>query len=441
MIYKKTLTALTALLCMAAISIQAAKEPSTYLSIQSQPDGAQITINHKARGMTPLTITDLPAGSYLIHAKKEGCSDSFETVSLQPGINYNINLELLPQRGLLLIESEPEGAEVTSESASLGITPLLITNLRPGKHRVSVALPGFQKKEIDITLKGRTPKKEFVTLVADSGTINIDSQPTGAEVLINGIARGNTPCKLDRIPGGEVKLEVRLSGYIPYLRDIALAAGEQQDVNLQLRPLPGNLSIVSIPSGARVYIENEFKKESPYILENAEPGNYRVRVELTGYTPIARDIEILKGISCTEEFRLTKNTGILSVITAPSGATILIDGRKKGITSSSKTDTSAVSKQLSNEYVMAGEHTIEIVRKGYGPQKRKITIKQDQTTSLQIKLSRQFIPNYEVTTTRSYYKGVLEFMNEEGIRIETAPGISQTIPMKDVKSHGKLRVE
>jgi len=30
-------------------------------------------------------------------------------------------------------------------------------------------------------------------------------------------------------------------------------------------------------------------------------------------------------------------------------------------------------------------------------------------------------------------------MNEEGIRLETAPGISQTIPMKDVKKHGPVR--
>ena len=29
-------------------------------------------------------------------------------------------------------------------------------------------------------------------------------------------------------------------------------------------------------------------------------------------------------------------------------------------------------------------------------------------------------------------------MNEEGIRLEITPGISQTIPMKDVKKHGPL---
>jgi hypothetical protein len=83
---------------------------------------------------------------------------------------------------------------------------------------------------------------------------------------------------------------------------------------------------------------------------------------------------------------------------------------------------------------------VEIFRKGYATQKRKIEIKRGETLTLQFKLLRQFIPNYEVTTTRSYYKGVLEFQNEEGIRLETAPGISQTIPMKDVKKHGPLQV-
>jgi len=441
MIYKKTLTALVALLCLAATSIQAAKEPSTYLSIKSQPDGAQITINHKPHGVAPLILTDLPAGNYLIRATKAGYSDGFETVSIQPGINCDVNLELLPELGLLIVASDPEGAEVTEAGVSLGTTPLLVTNLRPGEHRLSVGLPGFQTKEIDVILQGRTPKKEIVTLVADSGTINVTSEPSGAEVLINGIARGNTPCMIDRIPGGSVKLEVRQNGYIPHLRDIALAAGEQQDVNINLNPLPGTLNIVSIPSGARVYIENEFKGESPYTMENAVPGTYRIRVEMTGHTPVARDVEVLKGIAGTEEFRLTKNTGILSIITAPAGATIMVDGKKSGITSSANTDTTAVSDQLAITDIIAGEHSVEIIRKGYAPQTRKITINQDQTTSLQVKLTRQFIPNYEITTTRSYYKGVLEFINEEGIRIETAPGVSQTVPMKDVKEHGKLRVE
>ena len=425
-----------------ALSAFAAKEePSTQLVVKSNPVDAKITINHNNRGNAPLTITDLPAGEYLIHASKKGYMDAFETVSIQAGVRVEANLELLPQLALLLVHSEPEGAEVSREGVSLGTTPLLVTNLQPGKHRLSIALPGYQTKEIDVSLNGRTPKKEMITLVADSGTIDVTSDPAGAEVMINGIARGSTPCTIERIPGGTVNLEIKQNGYTPHTREIALAAGEKQSINVTLRPLPGNLSIVSIPEGARVYIDNEFKGKTPYTLENTNPGTYRVRVEMAGHTPLARNITLEKGTTATEEFRLEKNTGILSVITAPSGCSILIDGKKRGITRSEKAETSAVSNALSIEDLIAGEHTVEIIRKGFGPQKRKIVIKRDQTTPLQVKLIRQFIPNYEVTTTRSYYKGVLEFINEEGIRIETAPGITQTVPMKDVKKHGPLQEE
>ena len=425
-----------------ALSAFAAKEePSTQLVIRSVPDGAKITINHKNRGNTPLTIIDLPAGQHLIHASKKGFMDAFETVSIQAGISVEANLKLLPQLALFLAHSEPEGAEVSHEGVSLGTTPLLVTNLQPGKHRLSFALPGYQTKEIDVTLNGRTPKKKMVSLVADSGTIDVTSEPTGAEVLINGISRGTTPCSIERIPEGSVKIEIQQNGYTPHTREIALAAGEKQSVNVSLRPLPGNLNIVSIPEGARVYIDNEFKGKTPYTLDNTRPGTYRVRVEMTGHSPLARNITLEKGSTATEEFRLEKNIGILSIITAPSACTILIDGKKKGITRSGQAETSAVSNPLSIEDLIAGAHSVEIIRKGFGPQKRKIIIKRDQTTSLQVKLIRQFIPNYEVTTTRSYYKGVLEFVNEEGVRIETAPGITQTIPMKDVKKHGVLKEE
>ncbi|MDD2597754.1 MAG: PEGA domain-containing protein [Kiritimatiellae bacterium] len=439
MIKYKMLPVIATLFALSTCFAQSSKEPATCLIIHSDPEGAEITVNHRERGITPLTITDLPAGRYLIRASHEGYSDSFESTTLQPGITRNVKLMLTPELGLLLVDSEPAGAEVTTKGVSLGSTPLLVTTLRPGDHRLSISLPGFQTKEIDLTLNGRTPHKEVVALVADSGTLNITSEPAGAEVQINGITRGRTPCEIDRIPGGSVKLEVRQDGYTPHLRDIALAAGERQQVNIQLEPLPGSLKIVTIPEGARVYLGNEFKGESPHNFVDITPGSYRIRVELAGHTPMARDIEVEKGTSRTEEFRLTGNTGILTIITAPAGATILVNGKKAGITEADKAGTSAVSNPLSIGDIMAGEHEVEIIRQGYAPQKRPFTIIQDQTTALQIKLVRQFIPNYEVTTTRSYYKGVIEFISEEGIRLETAPGVSQTIPMRDIKSHGILK--
>ena len=433
---------LTLFALLLGLTVQAAKDkgPSTRLDVTSQPSGASVRVDHKEKGVTPLTLTDLAPGQHLLQVSKANYRDGFDSVVLETGVNRTAAFKLDPLTGILLLTTTPDGCEVSEKGVSLGIAPLLITTLESGSHRLTVASPGYQPKEIEVTLEGRTPLKQEVVLMSDSGTISVTSDPAGAEVLVNGIARGKSPCRVDRIPGGSVTLEIKADGFQPHTRDVSLSAGEVQAVEVQLKPLPGTLRVVSIPEAGRVYINDEFKAESPYDLANAKPGTYRVRVDKLGYEPVARDVTLEKGTTITEEFRLTKNTGRLELITAPAGSTVLIDGKKIGITLTRGTDTSAVSDPYAIEEVLEGEHAIEIFRKGFATQKRKIEIKRGDTLTLQFKLVRQFIPNYEVTTTRSYYKGVLEFQNEEGIRIETAPGISQTIPMKDVKKHGPLQV-
>ena len=433
---------LTLLALFLGFTVQAAKDkgPSTRLDVTSQPAGAVVSVDYKEKGVTPLSLTDLAPGQHLLQVSKANYRDGFDSVVLETGVSRTADFKLDPLTGILLLTSTPDGSEVSLKGVSLGTTPLLITTLESGTHRLAIASPGYQPKEVDVTLEGRTPLKQDVTLMSDSGTISVTSDPAGAEVLVNGISRGKSPCRVDRIPGGSVTLEIKADGFQPHTRDVSLSAGEVQTVEVQLKPLPGTLRVVSIPEAGRVYINDEFKGETPYDLANVKPGTYRVRVDKTGYEPVARNVNLEKGASITEEFRLSKNTGRLELVTAPAGSTVLIDGKKTGITLTRGTDTSAVSDPFAIEELMEGEHAVEIFRKGFATQKRKIEIKRGETLTLQFKMTRQFIPNYEVTTTRSYYKGVLEFQNEEGIRLETAPGISQTIPMKDVKKHGPLQV-
>ncbi len=425
---------------LAAFTLHAAKKdgPTTRLDVTSQPAGATVLIDHNERGVTPLTLIDLAPGPHLVQVTKDGCRDAFESVSLEPGVVRTVGVRLEALTGILLVTSDPPACDVSVKGVSLGSTPLLVTTLESGSHRLAVSSPGYQTKEIDVTLDGRTPVKQEIALLSDSGTLALTSDPEGAEVLINGIARGRAPCRIDRIPGGTVTVKVQAEGFQPHTREITLAAGEVQSVEVQLKPLPGTLRVVSIPEGARVYIDDEYKGETPFDLTKAEPRTYRVRVERAGHEPVARDVTLAKGASITEEFRLAKITGRLEIVTAPSRATVLVGGKKVGITSTHGADSTAVSDPFAVEEILEGEHDIEIFRKGYATQKRRVTVKRGETLTLQFKLERQFIPNYEVITARSHYKGVLEFMNEEGIRLEITPGISQTIPMKDVKKHGPL---
>jgi hypothetical protein len=430
-------------LILLAMTTQAARKPLpvTRLDLTSTPSEALIRIDHKVIGDTPQSLTNLTEGLHLIQLEKTGYRPVIENMMIKKDVTQARAFTLEPLTGLVLVNSKPEGAEVSYNSASLGQTPLLLTTLTPGTHRLTIALPGFQNKNVDLLIQDRTPVQLSVDLTSASGTLEIESTPPDTEVFINGISRGKTPVKIERIPEGSVKVAMKSPGYEDHEREVSLTAGEIQKITQSMKPLPGKLQIVSIPSDARVYVNDEFKGNTPYAFDKATPGTYRVRVERPGCMPNARDIVLEKGSSLTEEFRMTKITGRIEVVTAPASTTILLDGVKVGVSQTKKTDTTAFSDPYAIEDVLEGEHVLEVTRKGYAPMKRSITVTRDQTLSPQFRLIRQFIPNYEVVTARSHYKGVLDYVTDEGVKLETAPGVSQTVPMKDIRRHGPLREE
>ncbi|MEI6646608.1 MAG: PEGA domain-containing protein [bacterium] len=433
---------LSFVLIFLATVTQAARKPLpvTQLDLSSIPSEAEISIDHIKIGSTPQVLTNIAPGLHLIHISKKGFRPVIETIAIKKDMTQARAFTLDPVAGLALVTSKPAGAEISYNNASLGQTPLLLTTLSPGTHRLTLTLPGFQSKNVDLVIADRTPIKLEVDLMSASGTLNIETVPAEAEVFINGISRGKTPTTIERIPEGSVNIEIKLAGYEPHARQVSLAAGEVQKINLAMKPLPGSIQIVSIPSEARVYINDEFKGMTPYT-NKVQWGTYRIRVERPGCEPNARDVVLTNSASITEEFRMTKITGRIEVVTAPAGSAVLLDGKKAGVTYSKKTDTTAFSDPFAIEDILEGEHTIEIIRKGYAPQKRSITITRDQTIAPQFRLIRQFIPNYEVITSRAHYTGVLEYTTEEGIKIETAPGVTQMIPLKDIRKHGPLRDE
>src|SRR5450756_1795598 len=68
------------------------------LSIVSNPAGAQVFLDGKSRGITPLKIDSLPVGDYVLTLKLDGSTDITDTLSVKEGIilakQYKFDLEL-----------------------------------------------------------------------------------------------------------------------------------------------------------------------------------------------------------------------------------------------------------------------------------------------------------------------------------------------------------
>ena len=177
-------------------------EELAQLRVNVDPERATVTCDGKEIGIAPVTIGGLAEGDHLITATISGHNESRRTVSMSAGQRKTIDLKLEPIHGLVLIHTTPDGAEVEIDSASRGKTPLLVTDLTIGEYRVVLTSPGFVPKEVKLRVDDRTPIKLNVELVSDSATIVLDSIPSGARVMLNGLDQEPTGPTAPPVPGG-----------------------------------------------------------------------------------------------------------------------------------------------------------------------------------------------------------------------------------------------
>jgi hypothetical protein len=244
-------------------------------------------------------------------------------------------------------------------------------------------------------------------------------------VTVNGISRGETPCTVERMPTGDSEIEVALAAYQPFKQTVKLQAGDSFPVKAILRPIPARLSVSTTPPGARVYIDDQFRDESPVSLDRIEPGAHRIRVEMPGYDTDTRTVELKQADERNEEIRLNKNSGLLEITTEPPGVRVVVDGKERGVTVAGAIE--GQSEPLPVDLLAAGEHRLHFSRKGYYTSERTVLVEASKSLSLREALKRRFTPDTIVRTAADSFEGVLSDRRTDGsVVLETKPGIFKT---------------
>ena len=128
------------------------------------------------------------------------------------------------------------------ESASYTHTGEIDELVKEGIESIAHKLLGIPyKKKIS---SGTTSK-------ASSGygaTLDISSDPPGAEIHIGGNYFDTTPLILEDFPSGEYEVELSLKGYENYTKSVKLLPRGSQNINAQLKIIPSWIQITGFPS-------------------------------------------------------------------------------------------------------------------------------------------------------------------------------------------------
>ncbi|ACI18634.1 PEGA domain-containing protein [Dictyoglomus thermophilum] len=256
------------------------------LSINSIPQGAEVYLNGVYRGKTPLVINNINPGRYQIQLRLKGYKDYVGFVDVYSGQISTYNFTLVPLLATLNVFSTPSGADVYINGVYKGKTPLSVSDLSAGSYNVRVTLSGYEDYYETVYLESGDVKQLNVTLKPISSEINIDSQPRGARVYIDGKYQGTTPITL-YLREGRYTLTLSLEGYNDLTTEIVVKPRDKASYMFTLVPIvvtktyylnftkggyDGNLIVVRAEN---VFMDKEGKE---YALVIRSSGVFEVKV-------------------------------------------------------------------------------------------------------------------------------------------------------------------
>jgi hypothetical protein len=172
------------------------------------------------------------------------------------------------------------------------------------------------------------------------GDLLIQTQPPGADVSLNGTARGQTPPRgsgllVQNLRPGRHTVVVRKAGYaLPDPVVVQVRAGRKSLASVQLRRLPSAVKLVSSPPGARVSLDGKDRGRTPLVLGDLQAGqSYKVALALPGYQPETRTVVApAPGVTDAEvvELSLAADWGQLDVSANVPIPEVLLDGKSLG---------------------------------------------------------------------------------------------------------------
>ena len=170
---------------------------------------------------------------------------------------------------------------------------------------------------------------------------------------------------------GSHRVAAELPGYYPLDTEIDVGSLSDQTIALTLTKLPGIVTLTTEPEvGAEVQVDGVAIGKTPLVDVEITPGVHQLELAAERYLSAARELDVAgAGERQALAVTLTPDWAVVSLNTAPPGATVLVDGAEAGIT------PAAIE-------IMSGEHDVEVRLAGYNAWTSKVLVEADRPQQL-----------------------------------------------------------
>jgi len=201
------------------------------ISVSSNPNGADVYLDGNYEGSTPITIPNVPIGSRTVVLKKSGYNEVSKTINVEYGQTTSISETLILLTGSISVSSNPNGADVYLDGNYKGSTPITIPNVPIGSRTVVLKKSSYHEisKTVDVKYGQTTTVSE--TMVLQTGSIKISSDPIGAEIYFDGTYKGLTPITITSVPVGTHTVVLKKFGYADWTQSVDTLVDRTVEIN------------------------------------------------------------------------------------------------------------------------------------------------------------------------------------------------------------------
>ena len=231
--------------------------------------------------------------------------------------------------------SPPYGKEFIQVIASTTPIPIFKELEKLGTTRMFPTLSNnveeYVQKKLKPFLRGEWVSDTtyfYVGKAPSFGALIVESDPPGMTVYVDGSYRGKAPVTMT-VDEGTHYITVYFENYTFYKE---VYVRENQTVRVIAKLPLAQLSLSSSPSGADVYINGDYRGETPLML-SLSPGGYTVTFRKEGYREETRYITLSVGEFRSIHVDLKPLQATLKLRTDPSGVDVYIEGKYVGTTS------------------------------------------------------------------------------------------------------------
>jgi hypothetical protein len=311
------------------------------INIESVPPGATVYLDSTTSpplGMTPLHNVRVPSGDHTFIFQLTNHEEARLSVSVRR--RRETFRAVLRALGTIEVSAGNEGARGGHVSVDgrpvgdLGVRPIRVTVLQPGRHQVRVEREGYQRFEQWVEVGGGQLVRIGALLeqsAPDTGEILV-SGPPGAPIFVDGQPAGTTPTVVEGVAVGAHTVEIRAPGQQPYSQQVMIVAGQRATVTMAT-PGGGALRVISSAPNAVISIDGEVIGPSPAVREGLAAGEHIVEARAEGFEPARQTVQIDAGqqrVIAVELQPVEGEPGRIVVQSNVDSAIVIIDNEERG---------------------------------------------------------------------------------------------------------------